>query len=200
MRALAAAALALVLAGCHWHIPNIERKKDEGPWGAVRDRWSRHDELYDRFDTRAFADALFLAPEVRSARADRVAAWKSMTQAERSALASDEHVEAEAYDDFVVALFTPDKGENDLGDKRSPWRIALVLPDGEVLPDRVDELDPGASPRALYPFLGDFQVLYRVRFVRFTGRAALETMPFSLRIAGPSGKLEFRWGPHGATL
>jgi hypothetical protein len=55
------------------------------------------------------------------------------------------------------------------------------------------ELRPDALVRTLYPDVGDFDLVYRIRFPR---PAATQTWnePFSLRIAGPRGRLEFPFG------
>lgn len=195
---LLAAVLAALLAGCV-HVTNpFPARPEEGEWGRVRARWTRHGELYDRLDTRAFANAVYLAPEARQARAGRIAGWRALTVAEREAQLATERTEGEAYDDFIVTLFTPERSENDLAEKKSIWRVALVLPDGEVLPDKVEEVQIDPQVRALYPFVGDFDTVYRLRFVRFPERPPLETRPFTLRIAGPSGRLDLAWLAGGA--
>jgi hypothetical protein len=195
---LFAAALAALLAGCV-SFPNPLPRADEGDWGRERARWTRHGELYDRLDTRAFANATFLSGEARLARAERIAAWRAMTPAERAAQIATDRADGEAYDEFFLTFFTPEKNENDLALKHSVWRVALVLPDGEVLPDQVEELPVDPTLRTLYPFIGDFDTLYRMRFVRFPGRPPLSSQAFTLRIAGPSGRLDLAWLAGGAT-
>ena len=194
---LLAAGMAALLAGCA-HLPNpFPAQPDEGDWGRVRFQWSRHGELYDRLDTRAFANAVYLSTQARRARAERISAWRALTPPEREAELASEEREGEAYDEFILTFFTPDRAENDLDENKSVWRIALVLPDGQVLPDKVEEVRADPMVQALYPFIGTFDTVYRIRFVRFPGRPPIENGPFTLRIAGPSGKFDLAWGPGG---
>jgi hypothetical protein len=51
-----------------------------------------------------------------------------------------------------------------------------------------------ALVRTLYPRIGDFDTVYRVRFRRGAG-APLGQRAFLLRMAGPRGRLDFPFGP-----
>jgi hypothetical protein len=143
---------------------------------------------------RALATVTYQAPELRRVRAERLAKWKAMTAEESAAALATEESEAARYDDFILSITTADPDDNDLASRRTEWRVALVTAGH---PERVDpeiiELRPDALVRTLYPDVGDFDLVYRIRFAR---PAATQTWnePFTLRIAGPRGMLEFPFG------
>ncbi|HET7754388.1 MAG TPA: hypothetical protein VFK85_10810 [Anaeromyxobacteraceae bacterium] len=167
---------------------------EDGAWAEQRDRWTRQASLYDGLAMRALATATYQSPEARRTRAERTAAWKAMTPPERAALLADEESELQKYDDFVVSITTADPADNDLNSRTTDWRIAIVRSDApDVVGPEVVELRADALLRTLYPKIGDFDTAYRVRFARQPG---IETWakPFTLRLAGPRGRLDFPFG------
>jgi len=188
-------ALGIVLAtalGCA-ELPFVEPQPhpttEEGEWAAVRDRATRAGKLYDGLGTNAFIRAVYQASDVRQARISRLAIWAAMTAVERDRLLAAENDEVAQYDDFVVSLFTPDRLDNDLDAIRSIWRVALVVPgEGERLPAGISQLKPDSTLRALYPGIGDFDVVYRVRFARWL--PPLVQRHFTLRVAGARGRID----------
>jgi hypothetical protein len=190
--ALAGALLAIAGCGVVGRVADAEPKPgpQEGAWAEARRRFTRDAKLYDGLTMRAFATVIYDAPEVRAARVDRVAAWKAMTPAERAALESAERAAAARFEEFTVSLVTGDRNDNDLDSPRTAWRVALVPAQGpESLPVDVEQVPADALLRTLYPRVGDFDVVYRVRFARVDGLAP----PFALRMAGPRGRMEFAY-------
>ena len=183
-----AAALLLLLTACRLP-PQPRPPSDVGDWAAARDRVTRSGKLYDGLTTNAFARTVYLPREVREARVARVAAWKVLGAEETERLLAAERDEAARYDDFLVFLFTPDPADNDLDTARSVWRVALVAAgQPDRLPESVRGVHPDALLRELYPTLGDFDTVYRVRFARDATRRG---PPFTLRLAGAKGRLDF---------
>ncbi len=192
-RAALAAAL-LALAGCS-HMPGTEPKPgpEEGEWARVRDANTRGVKLYDGLATRAFASAVWQSPEVRAARLERTAVWKALTAEERARAQAAEDEAAAAFDEFTVAIFTTDTDDNDLSARQSSWHLAIVAADGsESTGPQVTELRTDALLRTLYPRIGDFDSVYLVRFAK---RPAATAGPFTLRIAGPRGRMDFPFTP-----
>jgi hypothetical protein len=189
-RALAAASLLALGACSHVPTPGAEPKPgpDEGAWAQAREMQTRAVRLYDGLALRAFATVVWESPEVRTARVDRLATWKAMTDVERAAARRAEDDVAASFDEFTVALFTPDKNDNDLDANQSSWRLAVVTPTGEALPVKVTQYRVDSLLRTLYPRIGDFDVVYRVRFPK---QAGLGQTPFVFRMAGPRGKMDF---------
>ncbi len=197
---LAAGGAAALALGCALVLPEQPNPSpEEGEWPAVRDRFTRSRKIYDRFDHIASATATYQAWEVRAARTDRLARWKRMTEEERQALLAVERAQADECEEFLVAFFTAAFEENDLVSPRRVWRVALVVPGaGELLPVQATELRKDANLVALYPYVGSFDGLYRLRFPRWTGPQPLSQIPFSLVIASGSGAIELRFNEaHG---
>jgi hypothetical protein len=158
----------------------------------ARRRALRSGKLYDGFTTNAFVTTVYQSREVREARVARVAAWKVMTGEETEKLLATERAEADRYEDFLVFLWTPDRLDADLESLRSVWRVALVVPgEPDRLPaERSHEVRTDAMLRQLYPEIGDFDTVYRVRFAR---TQPLDGRPFTFRMAGAKGRLDFQY-------
>ncbi|HTT70555.1 MAG TPA: hypothetical protein VMG32_04980 [Anaeromyxobacteraceae bacterium] len=191
-RPLAALVVLLAFGGCsaeQYFRPEPRPPGDEGEWAAVRDRATRTGKLYDGFGTNAFVKATYLSLAVREARVARLATWTAMTPEERDRLLAGERAEAEEYDEFLVALFTPDRPANDLDASHSVWRVALVVQgEGEELPQRIVQVRQDVTLRALYPALDPFDTVYQVRFERF--RPPLAGRAFTLRLSGAKGLVD----------
>ena len=184
---LAALAALAAVAGCAripFTAPQPVPTADEGLWAEVRQRFTRSGKIYDGLGTNAFASAVYEPLEEREARIDRLAVWKKLTSPEREALLASEREQASRYDDFLLSLFTPNRPENDLTSKRSIWRVALVVP--------IEEVHLDSTVRTLYPNVGDFDVVYRVRFQRW--KEPLAGRSFTLRLAGSRGRLDLDYG------
>jgi hypothetical protein len=164
-------------------------------WARARDAASRRGVIRGGFETGAVATALHLSLAVRERRAAQVAAWRAMTAPEREGLLAAERAAAAGGDEFLVAFFTPDGGDNDLDASQSVWRVALAVPEeGETLPAEVRAVRVDTEIRELYPFVGPHDLLYRLRFERREG-APLARLDFTLRIAGARGRLDLAFGP-----
>jgi hypothetical protein len=193
-RPLRLAPLLLLLGGCVPLPRQPDPTTEEGAWARERDRFTRSVKIYDRLDDQAFATATYQALPARLARAERLAVWKGMTAPERDALLAQERAEAEKWEEFLLALFTADRRANDLASPRSTWRVALAVHgEPEVLASRVEELKADPTLETLYPYLGTFDVVYRVRFPRWRGATSLAEVPFTLGIAGALGRIELTW-------
>ena len=190
-----AAVLALALGGCALFPPQPVPTTREGEWAAERDRFTRGGKAYDRLDDRVFATATYQAPSVREARVERLAEWKAMTAEERERLVAAERADGEQWEEFLLAFYTNDRNSNDLASTRSVWRLALVVEGGgEVLPaGRPEIVRSDATIIGLYPYVGQFDIVYRVRFPRWKGERPLHEGPFALVVAGAPAKLELRF-------
>jgi len=197
-RLVTAAALALLAAGCGAGVPFHRAPQpgtDTGDWGELRDQASRRASLYDGFVHRADATATWFSPAVREAGIRRQAEWQARNQAELEQALATGKAEAAKGEEFVVAVYTADRRANDLDSRTSVWH--LELDDGEVrVPaSEVTALTTDATIRQLFPYVGPFDVVYRVRF-RWTG-APLTGRPFRLHIAGGLGAMVLDFGPGG---
>ncbi len=198
MRAPALLVAAVAALACHTVrlSPEPRPPPDEGAWAAARDAATRTGKLYDGLSTNAFVRAVYLSRTVRDARVARVATWKVLTVEETDRLLASEHDEADSFEDFQIALFTPTPADNDLDSSTSVWRVALVVPgEPDRLPVGIEQVRADSMLRTLYPHVGDFDIVYRVRFPR---KAPLDGRAFVLRLAGAKGRLDLQYGPPAA--
>jgi hypothetical protein len=195
-----AAVLALAcLAGCA-QVNALKTKAPdpgtrEGDWAERRNAATRRASLYDRFEHRATATITYLSPEVREARARRLGEWLGWTYDELDRHLSAEAAEAAHYEDFIVALYTSDRKANDLDAPSSVWRVALDLKDGhELVTHDVTAVDANTTVMHLYPYVGVFDTVYRVRFPHAAG-PGLAGRGFLLVLGSAMGKMEIDFGP-----
>ena len=144
--------------------------------------------IYDRFNHHATGTATLLSLDVREARARRLGEWFGWTPAELQARLAQERKEAAAGEEFFVALYTANPRANDLDAPNSIWRVAVKVGDSDVLANRVTAADRDANTLGLFPYVGDFDVVYRVLLPPAPG-GPLAGRKFVLEIASAEGRL-----------
>jgi hypothetical protein len=188
--------LALLLPACAYVTAAPDPSTTQGAWAQVRDGATRTAKLYDVLDDVAFATATWQSEAVRIARVERLAEWKGMLPAEKEALLAKERMEAAEGEDFLLAFFTDDRRANDLATDRGTWRVSLVVNGTEqALAAKVSLVKRDPTIQVLYPYVTDFDTLYRIRFPKLPGPTPLSAQPFQLRIAGALGALRMSWEP-----
>ncbi len=194
--ALASGALALALtagAGCTVRARTPAPGPNEGEWAAKRDAATRRDQLYDGLDHRATATATHLSLAVREARARRLAEWQRWTADELAQRLATERAEAAAGEEFLVSFYTPNPRNNDLDASRSIWHLAVKGEGVELVSTRATVVDDDDEVRALFPWVGAFDVVYRVSFPP-PAAGPLADAGFVLEIASALGSLELDYG------
>jgi hypothetical protein len=188
--------LALLLTSCQFLTSTPHPSTKEGAWAEARDAATRTAKLYDVLADVAFATATFQSEAVRTARVERMVQWKGMLPAEKEALLAKERTELAEGEDFLLAFFTDDRRANDLATDRGTWRVALVVDGSEQpLPAKVTLVKRDPTIQALYPYITEFETLYRVRFPKYPRAVPLAEVPFQLRIAGALGTLDLAYAP-----
>jgi hypothetical protein len=193
LRFAAAASALLVLAGCPYHPRAPLPRAREGEWGMARDTGSRRAFLYDGLNHRATATVTYLSPSVREARARRLAEWLDWTPRELEDRLAQEHAEADASEEFLLAVFTAGPKDNDLDAPRSIWRVALKVGTEDLLATRTTALRMDATTAELFPYIGPFDVVYRVLLPR-SPSGPIQDRPFVLELASGVGKVELDFG------
>lgn len=191
-RALAAAALALALAGCPFHPRQPVPDPRVGEWADLRAAATRRVALYDGLEHRATATATHLGLVEREARAKRLAAWYGWTAGELEARLAAERAEAAQGEEFLLALYTANGKQNDLDAPRSIWRLAVRTEEGELIASKVEVVDVDATVAGLFPYVGTFDVVYRVRFP--SPEKPLAGRPFVLALSSALGKVDLDFG------
>jgi hypothetical protein len=150
--------------------------------------WTSKAEIYHFADERAHFVATIESRVFREQRVrerSRELGWPAdveLAELEKEFRASDRETS------FVVAAYTEIPRENDLGDARSIWRVALMTPAGELSPTSIDRLGRAdENMQALYPYMDRFIRAYRIHF------AKVPEGPVTLLIASGIGKAELRF-------
>lgn len=192
MRRLVPLALAAVaLAGCLARRPVPQTT--EGDWARARDGSSRRQFLYDGWDHRATATATHLSLAVREARARRLAVWYGWTPQELEKRLAEERKEADEGEEFLLAFYTVAPKNNDLDAPASVWRVAVKDGDVVVLARRVTAIDRNATVLGLFPYVGGFDVVYRVLLPKPPG-GPLAGRPFTLELSSALGRIHLEYG------
>ncbi|HET8540558.1 MAG TPA: hypothetical protein VFL83_11865 [Anaeromyxobacter sp.] len=189
--AAAVAAAALASAACHPRQPLPVTR--EGEWAQARGDATRRFVLYDSFDHRATATATHLTLAVREARARRLAEWLGWTEQELAARLAQERKEYAEREEFMLSFFAADSRAQDLDAPESVWRVAVKVDGADVLATRVTSIDSDANLVALFPYVGPFDVAYRVLLPR-PPSGELAGKPFVLELASGLGKLPLEFG------
>lgn len=185
-RSAVLASLALALGACHPRAPLP--MTTEGAWGAARGDATRRFVLYDGLRHRATATATHLSLSVREARAQRLAKWYGWTPRELEDRLAKERAEAEEGEEFLLCFYAADPRGNDLDAPRSVWRVAVKVGDVDVVARRVTSIDSDATVVGLFPYVGPFDVAYRVLLPRAPG-GPIAGKPFRLELSSAQGTL-----------
>jgi hypothetical protein len=188
--------LALLFPACNYLAPSTSSATKDEAWAEARDAATRTAKLYNLLDDVAFATATWQSPALRAARVERLAQWKGLLPAEKEALAAKERAEAAEGEDFLLAFFTDDRRANDLATDRGTWRVSLLVNGTEqAVAAKVTLVKRDPTLQNLFPYITDFDTLYRVRFPKFPGPTPLSALPFQVRIASALGTLTMSWAP-----
>lgn len=188
--------LALLVPACTYFSTSTSPSTREGDWAEARDGATRTAKLYHLLEDVAFATATWQSPRVRAARVERMAEWKGMLPAEKDAALAKEKAEEAEGEEFFLAFFSDDRRANDLATDRGTWRVSLLVNGTEqATAAKVSLVKRDPTLQVLYPYVTDFDTLYRVRFPKFPGPVPLDALPFQLRITGALGALRMDWAP-----
>lgn len=172
----------------------------EGRYGQVLKKWTRTAAVYSGLETRAFVRVVYLSDEFVSGQAAELADLRAEKPDQATETAEKMRDQYRAPTIFAV-VYVPDKTANDWNERDSVWRIALNLGIGEHAPDKVERFDRpfNAELKALYPYLDEYSVAYRIRFPEPspTGSERFTATDVELVVAGAPGKMVFHWSLDG---
>ncbi len=178
--------------------PSVPSAAAEREYQATLDRYSDHAEVYDLFNTRLFTAMTYQSWRFREARVQRMALFQAHP---RELIEKNLAVERAAFDSFHELFFGVHSASyrfDDFDRRDSIWRIALVTESGETTPVSVERIGRSTlNLRALYPYLDEFWVAYRIRFARTTPSGAPVIPPgtnrFTVRLASTIGRAELHF-------
>lgn len=167
-----AAALLFAPAGCAGRrdLANASATADVKPseYAAALRRWTGTDKVYQGLETRLIVTATWKTGAFRDAWADEYARRYLLPEAERDELKRREHEEAESYQEFFFAAYTPEARWNDFSRRESIWRVRLFDDAGNTVEPlvvtRVKVDDP--KLHAFYPYFTLWTKGYLVKFPR----------------------------------
>ncbi len=177
---------------------NASRPLQASDYPGVIDTWTRSDKVYKSLDTKLFVSSTCHAPEFRRAFAmafpDIYGQGGEITRRELVDLSGD----VEQYNNFFVSMHTAKGKWNDLAREDSIWRVTLMGNEGvEVSPAEILSIKIDANLRNVYPYIGDFDKAYLVRFPLTDPMRRLiidrDATEFTLRIASALGVATMKW-------
>lgn len=159
--------------------------------------WTRSTRIYQQLDDKLFVTVTFHTPEFRRAFAvafpEIYGHGGSITKQELVDLTGD----VEHYNNFFVAMYTPNVKWNDLAKPDSIWRLTLIGEKGRAGPAKIVPIKVDENLRAVYPHINRFDLCYLVRFPLADLQENMLITPrspgFRLRIASALGVAELLW-------
>ena len=203
-RALTAACLALVLAGCGTRALPIRpstRAFTADEYTTIYTDWTRGtDEFaFDRLQDMLHVTATFEAWEFRWAYVVRYARDFALSTEERTRLLRSTLADAQERHRFFVTMAGNIYRETDLTDERSAWRVILVDAEGrQTRPVEVTRIRrPGASERVYFPSVSVHRHTFRIAFPTQHRDGTPVIDPASsevrLRFTGAEGTVDLAW-------
>lgn len=164
--------LLLVVCGCASApakigepAPRLPDDAAEASYQQLADRFTEDKEVYKLFDTRMFVAVTYESWPFREARTRRLGAFQVWPQKLLEEKLAAEKTQADTQTDFFMGVHMNDRNHEDFDKKNSIWRIALVTPSGEVVPTKIERVGRSTlDMRAIYPYMYDFWIGYRITF------------------------------------
>lgn len=160
----------------------------DGRFAQANQKWAQEKQIYDAFDVKMFFGVTDESWEFRQSRIERLALLRQSTPEETNGQLAVEKADHDKYQEFTFAVHPNERQFDDFDRGDSIWRTALITPKGEALPLKWERISrPDVNTRALYPYVGDFWVLYKLRF----NRVVPPETPVTLRFASSVGHIDF---------
>jgi hypothetical protein len=199
-RFVAAAIIAMTTFSCRtlpFPDPHLE-----GEYGASLKKWTRKVALYSGLETRAFVRLIYLSPQFVEGQAKQLSAMRAELP-DAAAATLQKLREDNSKPSFFAVVYIPDRTANDWQHKDTIWRLALNVGLGEQSTWKVQryEVPFNAELRALYPYLDDYSVAYRIQFPDPVPPPSAPGAPpvnftfneVTVKISSALGKMQFHW-------
>ncbi len=178
--------------------PSVPSVAEEKAYQETLERYTDHAEVYDLLNTRMFTAITYQSWPFREARVHRLALFQVQPRAVVERNLAVERSAFESFHEFFLGVHLNSYRYDDFDRRNSIWRIALVTDAGETTPSSVERIGRSdLNMRAIYPYMDEFWVAYRVRFPRQAANGGPVIPPgtgrFTLRLASTLGKAELHF-------
>ena len=159
----------------------------------ILDRWTRKGSIHKGLGTELLITATYKAEEFRRAFAKEYGHLYMQTPQENQKMIADQIRAGEDYDDFIVAIYTPEREWDDFEQRDSLWKVYLMRDGGlrvEPLEIRKVKKDRILS-ESFYPFISPWSTVYSFRFKKEEQHQAAQSL--ELILTSPSGSVTLKW-------
>lgn len=178
--------------------PNKTESKNE--YLQALKEWTREGRIYDGLDVKLIASSTFKSSQFRRAFATEYARLYHLDDSEKNDRLRDQRKAAEAYHDFMFAVYLPQKDWDDFSKKKSMWKIYLTLNGVEqIKPLEIRKIKKKDGVLAyFYPYITVWKSLYRIRFPVSTPETderiiTPNTDSITLVVTSVLGSVEMKW-------
>ncbi|HBG47890.1 MAG TPA: hypothetical protein DDW94_13005 [Deltaproteobacteria bacterium] len=174
----------------------------EAGYNQALNRWSRGFKVYEGLESRLYMNATYKSVEFRKAYIQRYSESYAMGPERSQMLLERELEQAEGYNEFFFAAYTPDESINDFDKAASVWQLYLEDGSGgKVRPisiARVENSD--AVIREFFPYYDLWSKAYVVKFPKYNETGQEIPGPdglVRLTVTGVMGKGALEWRSGG---
>jgi len=187
----------IVFTGCASEQKEI---KPAAGYFELLNEMTKHKKVIDNLDSKLFVYATYKSWPLREAYVEEYARRYQMDDNQKEKLKEKEMGLDEKFNEFFIAVYTPDEKWNDFDRPLSIWKIYMEDEKGERLsPIEIKKVDAD-SPlvREFYPYLDLWSSTYIVKFPKYiiTGEEPFpgkDTNYFRLKITGVVGNAVLEW-------
>lgn len=192
---LAVFVLIFTTGGCAGKTETL--KKDyAGELGAQ----TRSTKIYEGLESRLYISATYKNPDFVRAYVDRYAEGYQLEQSIKDTMLERGIEASEMYNEFFVAVFTPEDSWNSFVGPGAIWKFYLEDDGGSrLVPVSVSRVD-GSDPliRDFFPYFDPWSYGYILKFPKYTETGTepipgAETKSIKLKVTGILGKGELEW-------
>lgn len=197
-----AALLALTLGGCasRAKMAGAKATADVKPtrYEQALGHWTRTRKDYNHFETRLIVSATWRNGAFAEAWTDEYARLYLLDDTAREQMRKREESDAQSYQTFFFAAYTPKRDWNDFSKRSSIWNVRLFDDKGNftepLVITKVKKDDPVLH--AMFPFYDPWNTAYTVKFAK--DALAPDTKTLTLRFTSAVGAAELTYDTAGA--
>ncbi len=175
--------------GCH-STQSFLWPKETDPYNQITGQWTRENTIYKGVMVRASVTAVLKSKKWREAFVEKSAAVYGLSITEKSTLAAEQEKAHEKWTEIIVAVESPEYGNDELTGKYGDWSVYLGKGEEKVYPLELRQMKKNWANEKLaifFPHRTRWQKFYHLRFARQNPGA------INFYIAGPVGRFSLVW-------